>query len=285
MRKLPVTAGLERLRSGVEITALARYPVKSMGGEPCGRLSFDERGVVGDRVWAVRTADGGIGSGKTTRRFRRLVGLLDCSAVLTELRPPSPPTHGAGLSGVAVSGAAGSDLGWAAGEVVGSRPVDGTPLVTLPDGSCHAADSPDLADRLSALLGQPVTLAVEGDVPHHDDAPVHVLSTLELVALGDRLGEPVDPRRVRANVLVDGPVTTGMRLALEDGPVLVVRDPMPRCVMVTMAQDVPGRGRIADDRRVLKAATGAHGPELGFMATVERGGAVAVGGRVQVLPA
>jgi uncharacterized protein YcbX len=53
-----------------------------MGGEGLDRADITPRGVAGDRQWAVRTPDGGIGSGKTTRRFRRVDGLLGFRAVL-----------------------------------------------------------------------------------------------------------------------------------------------------------------------------------------------------------
>ena len=62
------------------MASLHRYPVKSLLGEECPALALDARGVVGDRAWAVRTADGGIGSGKATRRFRAVPGLLDLRA-------------------------------------------------------------------------------------------------------------------------------------------------------------------------------------------------------------
>ncbi|MPZ86321.1 MAG: MOSC domain-containing protein [Actinophytocola sp.] len=53
-----------------------RYPIKSTGGEPLRRVEVDERGLVGDRLFAVRDGDGKFGSGKNTRRFRRMAGLL-----------------------------------------------------------------------------------------------------------------------------------------------------------------------------------------------------------------
>lgn len=58
------------------VTGLWRYPVKSLGGEPLEELEVDERGVAGDRLWALVDPAGGIASGKTTRRFRRVPGLL-----------------------------------------------------------------------------------------------------------------------------------------------------------------------------------------------------------------
>ncbi|WP_223836253.1 MOSC N-terminal beta barrel domain-containing protein [Streptomyces venezuelae] len=76
------------------IERLWRYPVKSTGGERLQRVEVDERGLAGDRLFAVRDADGRFGSGKNTRRFRRMDGLLHLSS-----RYPQCP--GAGSAGTA----------------------------------------------------------------------------------------------------------------------------------------------------------------------------------------
>ena len=62
------------------ITELWRYPVKSMRGEPLQSLAVDEKGAIGDRYFALKDSDGRLGSGKTTRRFRAVDGLLGFSA-------------------------------------------------------------------------------------------------------------------------------------------------------------------------------------------------------------
>lgn len=58
------------------IERIWRYPIKSTGGELLGEAAVDARGLVGDRLYAVRDAEGKFGSGKSTRRFRRMPGLL-----------------------------------------------------------------------------------------------------------------------------------------------------------------------------------------------------------------
>ena len=62
------------------IAALWRYPVKSMLGERCEELHIDVRGAAGDRLYAVRDAEGKLGSGKNSGRFRRLEGLFTFQA-------------------------------------------------------------------------------------------------------------------------------------------------------------------------------------------------------------
>ncbi|WP_035802771.1 MOSC domain-containing protein [Kitasatospora mediocidica] len=58
------------------VERLWRYPVKSTGGERLSEVLVDERGLAGDRLYAVRDGEGKFGSGKNTRRFRRMDGLL-----------------------------------------------------------------------------------------------------------------------------------------------------------------------------------------------------------------
>jgi uncharacterized protein YcbX len=112
------------------VAALTRYPVKSLVGEPLTAAQIEQRGVVGDRTWAVYTEDGGIGSGKTTRRFRRVDGLLGLSAT----------TDG------------------------------DAPVVRTPDGRSAVAGTPDADALVSATLDRPLRLAAETAVPHHDSA-------------------------------------------------------------------------------------------------------------------
>lgn len=64
----------------MKVAELWRYPVKGLLGERITTATLDERGVVGDRGWAVVGRDGKLGSGKTTRRFRRMPNLFTMSA-------------------------------------------------------------------------------------------------------------------------------------------------------------------------------------------------------------
>jgi uncharacterized protein YcbX len=63
------------------VCELWRYPVKSLRGERCERVWLDQRGVIGDRLYAVRDEAGKLGIGKTAHRFRRMDGLLRLRAI------------------------------------------------------------------------------------------------------------------------------------------------------------------------------------------------------------
>ena len=103
------------------IGEIHRYPVKSMAGERLGSVPVGADGIRGDRSWATRDeARGGI------EGARKLPALLGCSARFPEPVPDD-----------------------------GAVPV---PEIELPDGTCLAADAPDAAARLSALVGRTLTL-------------------------------------------------------------------------------------------------------------------------------
>jgi len=222
-----------------------RYPVKSMLGERCEWLRLDARGVEGDRLYAVRDAGGKFGSGKSTRRFRRIDGLFGFSAAYD-------------------------------GTV---------PLITFPDGRRLRGDEDTIHDALSAALGQPVTLAREAAISHLDAGPVHLLTTASLAWLGGMLPEAqIDERRFRPNVLVGVPGAQpverewlGRTLAIGDVR-LAVREPAERCVMVNVAQS-----ELPDDPAVLTTLAQAAGSDFGVYADVLVPGRISVGDEVAVL--
>jgi uncharacterized protein YcbX len=204
----------------VRAVELRRYPVKSLGGERLDALEIEPRGVVGDRLWALVDRDGKLASGKGTRRFRAVRGLM---------------VHAARLE------------------------HDG-PVIALADGrSARAADEPAMQELVEAMAGPGWRLAREAAVPHHDAAPLHLATTSTLAALTQAVGHPVDVERLRPNVLVDTgddpefaeDAWVGRELTI--GEVRVrVHDRTERCVMV----DHPRAGMPAfpGSRGVLKAA-------------------------------
>ena len=109
---------MERRKIAV-VSALFRYPVKSMLGEKPAELALTINGTLGDRAWAVREASGRIA---TAKKWPAMLGF--------RASYDSPPRSG--------------DL----------APV----TIAFPDGeSIHAAD-PDASARLSEVLGRAVRL-------------------------------------------------------------------------------------------------------------------------------
>lgn len=228
------------------VTEVWRYPVKSMRGERLSRAEVEPRGLVGDRLWAVVDDDGKLGSGKSSRRFRRLEGLLDLSASLPA--------------------------------------ADAVPWVTWSDGRVRPVGDAGLDDDLTTLAGRRVRVLREEAVEHHDDGPVHLVTSSSLDWLAGVLGHPVPPARFRPNLVVRTPGLEGTveqswigREVMVGEVLLQVVAPMPRCVMTTMAQaDLP------EDRTVLRGLTEHSGADFGVLAEVVRPGTVAEGDEVRL---
>jgi len=235
------------------VELLSRFPVKSTSGEELGSAVVGRRGLQHDREWALYTSDGGIGSGKTTRRFRKLEGLMHWRST------------------VAPDAADGRER---------------VPVLHSPAGASYRVDDPEAASALSRAFGRSVTLRRETDVPHHDECAVHLVTTSSLRHLEDVVGGPVDARRLRANVLIRTHGTgfvedswTGAELALGPEVVLRLGDGMPRCVVIDRSQaDVPAGPPL------LRPLGETHELVLGVQAQVVRAGLVSVGDEAVLRP-
>ncbi|WP_290059857.1 MOSC domain-containing protein [Amycolatopsis solani] len=223
------------------VAALWRYPVKSMAGERLTEVHVGDRGLDGDRLYAVYEPGGRFGSGKNSTRFRLMPGLHAFAA----------------------------------------RYDGDVPVLTFPDGRVRRGDAADVHGELAAALDFPgVELAKEAGVPHHDEAPVHLVTTSSLAWLaGHTPGVAVDERRFRANILLDtGSVPgrteeswVGERVRIGEVELEVLRKAV-RCVMVGLPADglpaAPG---------LLKTISEVNGVTFGVQARVVRGGALRVG--------
>jgi uncharacterized protein YcbX len=197
------------------VDKLWRYPVKSMRGERVESALVDSRGLVGDRLFAVRNAQGKLGSGKDSTRFRRMDGLLDF-----EVRYVREP---------------------------------GTEFVaelTDPNGECYAVGTREADEAVRSYLGRDdVAVMAEEAISHFDDGPIHLMSSASLDWLAGAVeGVPVDERRLRPNLVLDvgragafaEDAWVGRVLRIGDagrGAVIEVREQTKRCVMTNAAQD------------------------------------------------
>ncbi|MFG2103592.1 MOSC domain-containing protein [Micromonospora echinaurantiaca] len=230
----------------MQLTEIRRYPIKSLLGEQLTTVEVEQRGLVGDRLWAVRDTDGKLGSGKNTRRFRRMPGLF----------------------------------------LLRGHRGDPVPVVELPDGRRFGADEPAAHEAVSDVLARRVTIEREAEVRHHDEGPVSLISTAALRRLHDLLGEPVDPARFRANLLIDVPGGDfvedgwlGRAVRIGSEVVLRPRRRLTRCVMIDLAQEsLPEHGQL------LRTIAEHNDMTLGVWATVERPGRIGLRDVVELLP-
>ena len=277
------------------VTAIWRYPVKSMLGEEVGASAVTDQGLLGDRAYALVDAETGkVASAKNPKRWPNL---FQCHAELAE--PPE-----------------------SAGKMPPVR-------IRLPDGTEVSSDEPSVDDTLSDMVGRRVTL--ESTAPseavfeeywpdmedispegHRDTvtderlgmaappgtffdlAPMAVLTTATLERLGELYPQgSFDVQRFRMNLIVDPDADgfvenewIGHTLAVGDGVSLPVTLADPRCVMTTLPQ-----GDLPKDPGILRAAAqhnrldipgvGLY-PCVGVYAGVASGGTVRRGDPVAV---
>jgi hypothetical protein len=226
----------------MRIEQIWRYPVKSVGGHRVAAATVTDTGIEGDRSWGI--VDDATGKVLTGRREPRLL--------------MATTTHD----------------------------EDG-PIIT-------AEKTPPMrtSEELSRWLGRSVTLTRAGaeggtyenplDFEHDDDwmswqgpgGAWHDSDKARVsIASRDTMGE-WDPRRFRANLVVDGAGEDGLvDHQVKVGGVLVfVVKPITRCVMVTRPQ--PGLDRDLD---VLRTINRTRNSTLGVGAVVISGGRLAEG--------
>jgi len=259
------------------IGSLWRYPVKSMMGEELNAAEVTERGLCGDRAYAlVDRADGKVATAKNPRKWPSLFHFRATSV--------EPPSRGASLPAVRIA---------------------------LPDGAIVTSGHRDVDQVLSEALHREVTLAAiaGSDIPaaakaeeywpdiegldyretvtdftlpegtFFDCAAVHLLTTATLDRLGDLYpGGRFEVRRFRPNIVIT-PASrersfledawVGKTVAIGDDVRLSVTGPCGRCVMTTLAQ-----GDLPKDPEILRTAARHNQVHVGVYAAVVRDGTI-----------
>jgi uncharacterized protein YcbX len=285
MQRDPSHSPSAQVRGG-SVVGLWRYPVKSMMGEEVNAAEVTERGLVGDRQFAVvDAATGKVAGAKNPRKWGNF---FDFRAAYVE-----PPQTKSKLPAV---------------------------RVTLPDGTAVTSDQPDLAQILSKVLGREVAFeqaqqrdessgataeeywpdmegldhrdtVTEWELPagtFFDLAVIHVLTTATIDRLRALYPDGrVEVRRFRPNIVVaTGPDAQGFvendwidhTAAIGDEIRLRVTGPCPRCVMITLPQ-----GDLPKDAGILRTAAQHNQANVGVYADVIAGGTIRRGDSVTIV--
>jgi uncharacterized protein len=263
------------------IVSIWRYPVKSMLGEELNSSYVTERGLVGDRVYAlVDQETGKVASAKNPRKWGTL---FDFHATFIDQL----------------------------------RDVENIPRIriTFPDGAQIFSDQGDIDNTLSKVLGREVSLMKaslnkpsyeeywpdieglaqrekvtdEGMPPQtfFDIAVIHILTTSTINRLRELYPEGrFEVRRFRPNIVVESTsgekdfienLWVGKKLMIGEDILLRVTAPCTRCVMTTLPQ-----GDLPKDLGVLSTVAKYNQVHAGVYALVHRGGTIHRGDRVQL---
>jgi len=255
------------------VVSLWQYPVKSMMGEELNATEVTERGLLGDRAYAlVDSSDGKVATAKNPRKWPRLFDFRATFIEPAQAAAKIPPVR-----------------------------------IALPDGTTVTSDQGDLNQILSKALNREVALraarggAVNAEeywpdmdgLDHRDTvtdftlpegtffdcAMVHLLTTATL----DRLRElypqgRFEVRRFRPNIVVQlasdekgfaENAWVGHTLAIGTAVRLNITGPCGRCVMTTLAQ-----GDLSWDPGILRTAAQHNQVNVGVYAAVARGGSI-----------
>jgi uncharacterized protein len=261
------------------VAALWRYPVKSMMGEELNGTMVTERGILGDRAYAlIDRATGKVASAKNPQRWP---GLFRFRAAYAE-----PLDAAARTASV---------------------------YITMPDGATIASGQEGVDQILSGALGREVVL--KSQVPENptleeywpeveqlarqdevtdeamppatffDCATVHLLTTATLDRLRDLYpAGRFEARRFRPNIVIaadaDGFVENswiGRTVAIGSEVRLLVTGDTGRCVMTTLAQ-----GDLPRDLGILRTAAQHNQAHVGIYASVVQGGTIRSGDEIRV---
>ena len=263
------------------VGSLWRYPVKSMMGEELNATDVTERGLLGDRAYAlVDSSDGKVATAKNPRKWPRLFDFRANFIQPARASVKLPPVR-----------------------------------ITLPDGTTVTSDDGDLNQILSKALDRQVTLGtvqrgavnaeeywpdMEG-LDHRDTvtdftlpeetffdcAMIHLLTTATLDQLRELYPQGrFEVRRFRPNIVVQlasgersfaENVWVGHTLTIGDKVRLNISGPCGRCVMTTLAQ-----GDLSKDPGILRTAAQHNRVNVGVYAGVERGGTIRRGDPVRI---
>jgi uncharacterized protein YcbX len=276
------------------VVSLWRYPVKSMMGEELNAADVTQRGLFGDRAYAlVDSSNEKVASAKNPRKWAKLFDFRTALAEPARSGEKILPVH-----------------------------------VELPDGNVVTSEQSDTNQVLSDVLGREVTLetrqpaqreVVETTLPNpwtpsleeywpdmedvayrdtvndeampegtfSDLAVIHILTTATVDQLRELYPQGrFEARRFRPNIVVEP--SSGEKGFVEDewvGKTLVIGDevriditePCPRCVMTILPQ-----GDLPRDLGILRAAAQHNQVNVGVYGAVVQGGTIRRGDPVRV---
>src|SRR5579862_579207 len=263
------------------IVSLWRYPVKSMMGEEINSSLVTERGLLGDRSYAlVDLATGKVVSAKNPRKWPHMFGFRAAYIEPPDMHEGIPPvriTMPGGASATSAQANLDSLLSRALGASVSlqSKPPASPKLEE------YWPDVDNLAHR------ETVTEEAMPPDTFFDGAVVHLLTTATLKQLKSVYPQgSFEARRFRPNLIVETDAKdegfvenswVGRTLAIGDQVRLKITGATGRCVMTTLPQ-----GDLPRDLGILKAAVLANHANVGVYATVERAGVIRGGDAVKL---
>jgi uncharacterized protein len=269
--------------SSGKVVSLWRYPVKSMLGEELNSSYVTERGLVGDRTYAlVDKETGKVASAKNPRKWEKLFDFRSAFIDVPQVAETVPPVR-----------------------------------ITLPDGTCILSNQDGNIDyTLSKAIGRDVRLmkanlekpnyeeywpdidglarrnvVTDENMPQQtffDIAVIHLLTTATINRLRELYPEGrFEVRRFRPNIVVESTPSDekdfienswiDKKITIGEDIILKVMGPCTRCVMITLPQ-----GDLPRDLGILHTVARYSQVNVGVYASVLQGGTIHRGDLVKL---
>jgi uncharacterized protein YcbX len=263
------------------VVSLWRYPVKSMLGEELNSSFVTERGLIGDRTYAiVDKKTGKVASAKNPTKWGKLFDFRSVFIDQPQVVENIPPVR-----------------------------------VTFPDGTHILSDQDNIDNNLSNVLRQDVRLmkaslekpiyeeywpdidglaqrekVTDEAMPSQtffDIAVIHLLTTSSINRMRELYPEGrFEVRRFRPNVVIESTAGEkdfientwiGKKVTIGEDVVLKITGPCTRCVMTTLPQ-----GDLPRDLGILRTTARYNQVHAGVYASVHKGGSIRRGHLVRI---
>lgn len=254
--------------------SLWRYPVKSMLGEELNSSGVTERGLVGDRAYALIDKETGkVASAKNPRKWERL---FDCHSVFMEIQSLAeniPPVMITLPDGTQTFSSNGEDADHTLSKALGREVRLMRADLEKPSYEEYWPDMEGLAQR------EKVTDETMPSRTFFDIAVIHILTTSTIDRLRELYPEGrFEVRRFRPNIVIDSSSGEkdfienswiGKKMAIGEDVVLKITGPCTRCIMITLPQ-----GDLPRDSGILRTVARFNKVNVGVYASVLQGGTI-----------
>ena len=268
------------------VVSVWRYPVKSMLGEELNSSYVTERGLVGDRAYAlVDQETGKVASAKNPRKWGKLFDFRAAFIETPQVVENIPRVRITFPDGTHIYSDQADDIDHALSSVLGRevRLMRATNL-EKPSYEEYWPDIEGLAQR------EKVTDEAMPPQTFFDIAVIHLFTTSTINRLRELYPEGrFEVRRFRPNIIVESAsyeekkkdfienLWVGKKLRIGEDIVLSVIGPCTRCVMITLPQ-----GDLPKDLGILRTVAQHNRVTAGVYASVHRGGIIRRGDQVRL---
>lgn len=265
------------------VVSVWRYPVKSMLGEELNSSYVTERGLVGDRAYAlVDQETGKVASAKNPRKWGKLFDFRAAFIDTPQAVESIPPVRITFPDGTHIYSDQADDIDHALSSVLGREVRLMRANLEKPSYEEYWPDIEGLAQRDN------VTDEAMPPQTFFDIAVIHIFTTSTINRLRELYPEGrFEVRRFRPNIVVESAseeekkkdfienLWVGKKLMIGEDIVLRVIGPCTRCVMITLPQ-----GDLPNDLGILRTVAQYNRVTAGVYATVHKGGTIRRGDQV-----